>query len=84
MVAYELAVEQTEHLGVGEGMSCGLINSLANTLGFIYVLALTPVLEKTSESASMTAMFVLFASLVVAIILIITVKIVKKPNGAQK
>ena len=37
MVAYELAVAQTTLLGVGEGMSCGLINSLANSLGFIYV-----------------------------------------------
>ena len=41
LVAYELAVEQTSYLGVGEGMSCGLINSLANFLGFLFVAGLT-------------------------------------------
>ena len=41
MAAYELAVAQTLHLGIGEGMSCGLINTLANTFGFLYVFFLT-------------------------------------------
>ena len=45
LVAYELAVEQTSHLGVGEAMVCGLVNTLSNVLGLIYVLVLTVFLE---------------------------------------
>ena len=45
LVAYELAVEQTSSIGVGEGMSCGLINSLANFLGFLFVAGLTEFLK---------------------------------------
>ena len=65
-------------------MSCGLINSLANTLGFIYVLALTPVLVKNSESASMTAMLSLLISLAVAIILIIAVFVLKNRSAMSQ
>ena len=70
MVAYELAVAQTSHLGIGEGMSCGLINSLANLLGFFYVLALTPLLDEKTPTASITAMWILLTSLAVAATLI--------------
>ena len=52
MVAYELAVAQTLHLGIGEGMSCGLINSLANVLGFLYVFSLTFWLSENTKNAS--------------------------------
>ncbi len=41
-ICYELAVEQT--FPVGEAASGGLINSIANFIGFIVVLSLTPVL----------------------------------------
>ena len=44
-VAYELAVESTAPDGVGEGMSCGLINVVANFLGFIIAIGLTPALS---------------------------------------
>ena len=77
MVAYELAVDQTSALGVGEGMSCGLINSLANLLGFIYVLALTPSLASKTESTARMSMYILIASLVIAIALTITSIIVR-------
>ena len=69
MVAYELAVEQTTLLGVGEGMSCGLINSLANSLGFVYVLVLTPILDQKTTGAAQTSMVCLLGSLVIAIVL---------------
>lgn len=45
MPAYEVAVEQTEHLGVGESVSCGVINTLGNTFSAILALSLTPLLE---------------------------------------
>ena len=44
--AYELAVEQTQHLGVGDTMSCGLINIFANFVGFLLAIGLTPALNK--------------------------------------
>ena len=77
MVAYELAVDQTACLGVGEGMSCGLINSLANLLGFIFVLVLTPLLGDKTESTAQTAMYALAGSLVLAIILNVASLIVR-------
>lgn len=45
-VAYELAVMQTASDGVGDTMSCGLINLTANFLGFLIAIALTPALGK--------------------------------------
>ena len=48
-VAYELAVESTAADGVGETMSCGLINVTANIFGFIVAIALQPELAKESK-----------------------------------
>ena len=45
-VAYELAVEQTASDGVGDSMSCGLINLAGNFLGFLLAISLTPALNK--------------------------------------
>ena len=70
MAAYELAVAQTLHLGIGEGMSCGLINTLANTLGSLYVFFLTFWLQQDTESASETVMVVLVINVSLALILI--------------
>ena len=78
MVAYELAVEQTSHLGIGEGMSCGLINSLANLLGFFYVLCLTPLLDEGTPTSSITTMWILLTSLAVAATLITILLYVKR------
>ena len=52
-------------------MSCGLINSLANLLGFVYVLILTPFLERKTKRDGLSAMLFLITSLAVAIVLII-------------
>ena len=48
-VAYELAVHSTAADGVGETMSCGLINVSANFLGFLVAIALQPELSKESK-----------------------------------
>ena len=52
MVAYELAVAQTSAQGVGESMSCGLINVYANTFGFLLAISLTPALAKKTEGST--------------------------------
>jgi hypothetical protein len=59
MISYELAVAQTQHLGIGEAMSCGIINTVANTLGVIMILALTPYLKDEQPSHSLNTMIAL-------------------------
>jgi len=46
-IGYEIAVYQAK--GVNEEVSCGLINSIANTLGFTIVCLLTPYLSQSTE-----------------------------------
>ena len=58
-------------------MSCGLINSLANTLGFVYVFALTFWLSKDTEKASESVMIVLTITLALAIILMLVSQFMK-------
>ena len=84
MVAYELAVEQTAHLGIGEGMSCGLINSLANLLGFVYVLILTPFLDRKTKQDCLSSMLFLLTSLAVAMVLIIISNFVNSRKKTQR
>ena len=48
-VAYELAVESTAKDGVGETMSCGIINVVANLAGFLLAVALQPELSKETK-----------------------------------
>ena len=70
-VAYELAVEQTAPDGIGDSMSCGLINMTANILGFIIAIGLTPALsQETKESTSVTFL-ALFVNLAVAILFLV-------------
>ena len=66
-VAYELAVEQVSHLGVGDNMSCGLINLYANFFGFIVAISLTPALNKESLEGIQVTYIVLFVNLAVAL-----------------
>ena len=61
-------------------MSCGLINSLANLLGFVFVLALTPFLDTKTVSSSLTSMIVLLGSLVIAIVLFVISSFVRVKN----
>ena len=62
-VAYELAVDSTAADGVGETMSCGLINVTANFFGFLVALGLQPELAKQTKSQTMIAIIVLFINL---------------------
>ena len=66
-VAYELAVEQVSHLGIGDNMSCGLINLYANFFGFIVAISLTPTLDKQTQDATKVVYIVLFVNLATAL-----------------
>jgi hypothetical protein len=48
-MAFELAYYQLPD--VGEAMSCGTVNFLANLLGFIALLGLTPLLESKDDTS---------------------------------
>ena len=67
MVAYELAVAQTAQFGVGESMSCGLINLYANAMGFFIAIALTPALAQETKASTDVTITVLFANLVLSL-----------------
>ena len=60
-VAFELAVEQTASDGVGETMSCGLINIINQVFGFLICISLTPTLDKKTHKSAMIKFMVLLA-----------------------
>ena len=64
-------------MGVGDTMSCGLINVVANFVGFLLAIVLTPALDKkTPESIRMT-FIVLFINLALALVFLTLGKIYK-------
>ena len=67
-VAFELAVEQTARDGVGETMSCGLINIINQVFGFLICISLTPALDKKTHKSAMINFMVLFAILILSFI----------------
>ena len=71
LIAYELAVDQTVHMGVGESMSCGLINLYANFVGFLVAIGLTPALAKETESSTVVTFAVMFVNLGLAFLFLI-------------
>ena len=81
-VAYELAVESTVKDGVGETMSCGLINVVANFAGFLMALALQPELATETKDKTMIAIIVLFANLGLSLMFLILGDICEKKKDA--
>ena len=77
-VAYELAVDSTAADGVGETMSCGLINVTANFFGFLVALGLQPELAKQTKSQTMIAIIALFVNLGVALFFLILGSVCQK------
>jgi hypothetical protein len=73
MIGYEMGVTQTQKLGVSAEMSCGVINSTANLLGSLAVLALTPYLKTNQTDHSMIAMGASAGMLAVAFFLTLNV-----------
>ena len=70
-VAYELAVEQTAHQGVGDAMSCGLINVTANFLGFLIAISLTPELDEETQESTKITFLVMFMNLALGLLFLI-------------
>jgi hypothetical protein len=78
MLAYEMAVVQTQSQGVSEALSCGLINTLANSIAAFLILMLTPTLstdnDKISSSSSLITMLIMSALLLTSFVLMVLVK----------
>ena len=82
-VAYELAVMHTAKDGVGDTMSCGLVNVYANFVGFLIAMALTPALAKETEGGATTTLVVLFANLCVALVFLVVGSAYKPARPAR-
>ena len=76
--SFELAVDQTRHLGVGEGMSCGLLNLIANTTSFLTVVAMTPSLDGAEKFEAFIIITILAGTLLVSLFLLILAKVCKQ------
>ena len=73
-VAYEMSVGIARHLHAGEATIGGLINMLANLLGCVLVLALTPFLNYEQVVDVQIANGVLFGVLALALVLMALVR----------
>lgn len=71
-IAYELLVGLTP--GIGEAMSCGILNSAAGGLSFLVIMLATYFLSKGTKRDSITVMVILAAQLVLGILLLLCVK----------
>lgn len=74
-VAYELAVEQTAKDGVGDTLSCGIINVTTNVISFCIALSLTPVVSKETIKSNTTSFVVLFICLGIGFIFLVLASI---------
>ena len=63
MIAYEMAVARTQPKGVGESMSCGIINTVACTSSGVFLLILTPILKQQTIEGTKTTMAILYCLL---------------------
>ena len=72
-IAFELLVGLTP--GVGEAMSCGILNSTANFAGFLVIVSATPFLGHAKKVDSMAVYTALIIDLVIATILILLIKV---------
>ena len=72
------------HLGIGEALSCGLINSFANVIGWISVIGLTPLLDKLTKGPSIISMGLLVAGLALSVVFAVIIRVCynKKPISA--
>ena len=70
-IAFELAVAQTVSDGVGDTMSCGLLNCISNPLAFAIDLSLTPLLTKETPTATAITFAIMFANLGIALVFLV-------------
>jgi hypothetical protein len=67
MIGYELAVAQTLPKGIGEAMSCGLINVTCNLAGFLSIMGFTPYLSSGDKSHVLGSILMMASMLVLGV-----------------
>ena len=72
-VAYEMAVKAANGKA-GEATVCGVVNLLANALGFAFILGLTPLLDGATKGDVLITSEILLSILTISLILMISVK----------
>ena len=84
MIGYELAVAQTLPKGIGEAMSCGLINVTCNLAGFISIMGFTPYLSGGQKKNVLGSILMMASMLVIGVGLMIYATIKFKKNESIK
>ena len=70
-VGYELAVEQTQEDGVGDSLSCGIINVTCNFISFVITLSITPLVNQETDQSNLITFIILFINLGLATVFLI-------------
>jgi hypothetical protein len=73
MIGYELAVAQTLPKGIGEALSCGMINVTCNLFGFLSIMGFTPYLNKNTRENVLGSILMMATILLVGVGLMIFV-----------
>ena len=76
--SYELGLELS--FPIGEAMTAGLINSIANVIGFLVVMILTPVLDLQKKGSVAICMSVFVLMLFISLFLVYIVPLRLKRN----
>jgi len=71
-------------LGVGEAMSCGIINVIANLFGFIIAIGLTPALDKETKDSTTITFAVMFVNLAVALLFLVLGSVCSGSNTRER
>jgi len=83
MIGYELAVAQTLPKGIGEAMSCGMINVTCNLFGFLSIMGFTPYLSGGAQKNVLGSILIMAAMLVVGVGLMVYVSLKYKEKGTK-
>ena len=65
-------------------MSCGLINVVANFVGFLVAIALTPALDKDTKESTKVTFIVLFINLSLALIFLTLGQMYKTAEAKER
>lgn len=77
-VSFELAVEQTAKDGVGDILSCGLINVTMNGTSLILALSMAPLVNKETKKSNTYSFVILMINLILALVFLIIASIYSK------
>ena len=80
-VGYEVAVELTQKDGVGDTLSCGIINLTTNLISGIIYFSIVPLVNKETIRSNSFTYMILLINLTIALVLLIISSIYSKKEG---